>query len=541
MCETRNIERSQIANVCKELRDKEKFNFLMDICGVDHLSYGANGTGWQASASAALKRSDRFDVVYHLYSFETGKRLRLKVKVPEDDPVVPSVTGIWKTANWFERECFDMFGIRFSGHPNLKRILLFDSFEGHPLRKDYPIDKRQNIPTPADLSTDDNAYWLNLGPSHPVTHGTLRVMLKLDGETITDAIPEIGYLHRCFEKESEDHTYNQVIPYTDRLNYCSAMMNNVGYCMAVEKLMGLKIPERAIFIRVLISELSRIIDHLVAIGTNIVDMGALTNYWYTFNVREEIYDWIERFCGYRLTTNSTRLGGVPRDIPEDTCEYIPYTLKKLDGAIKDVTGLLVKNRIFLDRTRGIGRISAEDAISYGWTGPCLRASGVAYDVRKAHPYYHYDEFDFDVPIASNGDTYDRIMVRFEEMRQSARIIEQVLKKMPGGDIMVSDPNVSLPKKAEVYGTIEGLMKQFKLIMHGVQPPAGEVYSFTEAANGELGFYIVSDGGKKPYRIKVRPPCFAIYQAFPDLIKGHMIADAVATLGSLNVIAGELDR
>jgi len=332
-----------------------------------------------------------------------------------------------------------------------------------------------------------------------------------------------------------------VIPYTDRLNYCSPLMNNVGYARAVEELLGIDIPERAKYIRVLVSEVSRIMDHLVAIGTNVVDMGGLTNYWYTFNVREWFYDWIEELCGARLTTNYTRIGGVARDLPVNTKKYIPTVLKKLDRAVMDVTGLLVKNRIFLDRTRGIGAISAEDAVNWGFTGPCLRAAGVPYDVRKAFPYYHYDEFDWDVPIGENGDTYDRIMVRFEEVRQSKRIIEGVLKKMPDGPIIIDKHDVALPPKAETYGNIEGLMDHFKLIMHGMDVPAGEVYSFTEGANGELGFYIVSKGGPKPYRVKVRPPCFAIYQAYPELIKGHMIADAVAILGGLNVIAGELDR
>jgi NADH-quinone oxidoreductase subunit C/D len=524
--ETIFVDRKEILEKALFLRDKEKFDFMMDLCGVDYLG----------------SERDRFEVVYHLFSSANNKRLRLKVKVPENNPEVQSISSVWKTANWFERECFDLFGIKFLGHPNLKRILLYEEFAGHPLRKDYPIDRRQSIPTPIDLrSNNETGFWINFGPSHPATHGTFRLMLKLDGENIEDAIPEIGYLHRCFEKEAEDHTYTQVIPYTDRLNYCSSLMNNVGYSMAVEKLVGIDIPERAKYIRVLISELSRIIDHLIAIGTNVVDMGGLTNYWYTFNVRELIYDWIEKICGARLTANYTRIGGVMRDIPADTFKYIPWVLKKLDRAVRDVTGLLVKNRIFLDRTRLIGAISAEDAISYGYTGPCLRAAGVAYDVRKAFPYYHYDEFDWDVPVGANGDTYDRIMVRFEEMRQSARIINQVLKKMPEGPIMTDDYKVALPSKASVYSTIEGLMNHFKLIMHGMTPPEGEVYSFTEAANGELGFYIVSDGGPKPYRIKVRPPCFAIYQAYPDLIKGHMIADAVAIMGSLNVIAGELDR
>jgi len=386
----------------------------------------------------------------------------------------------------------------------------------------------------------DHLY-LNLGPSHPAMHGCFRVLLKLDGEQIIDAIQEIGYLHRCFEKEAENHTYTQVIPYTDRLNYVSPLMNNVGYCMAVEKLMGIDIPPRAKWIRMLISEVSRITDHLVCVGANLVDVGALTNFLYLFNAREFFTDWIEKLCGARLTTSYTRIGGVMCDCPANTNSELIECLKKLKSAIKDVEGLTKSNRILIDRTRNIGSISKEDALSYGFTGPCLRATGIDYDVRKAHPYYYYADLKWDIPLGLNGDTYDRIFVRIEEMKQSALIIEQILKNMEPGAFMANDAKITIPPKHEVYSTIEGMINHFKLVMDGIKPPAGEVYSYTEAANGELGFYIVSDGSEKPYRIKVRPPCFAIYQAFPELIKGHMIADAVAIMGSLNIIAGELDR
>lgn len=392
-----------------------------------------------------------------------------------------------------------------------------------------------------DLSLHTHKMHLNLGPSHPTMHGTLRVMLTLDGETIVDARPEIGYLHRCFEKEAEDHTYTQIIPYTDRLNYVSAMMNNVGYAMAVEKLIGITIPERSQHLRVIVAELSRIMDHLVCIGTNLVDLGALTNFWYYYNVRERITDWVEKLCGARLTNSYVRIGGVMRDLPEGSDAEIRNCLKELRKAIKDVTGLLKKNRIFLDRTRDVGCISQADAIDWGFTGPCLRATGADYDIRKAAPYYGYDQLDWDVPVGVKGDNYDRLFVRFEEMLQSSRIIEQVLEKIQDGPIMVEDRQVALPEKHEVYNSIEGLIRHFELIMFGIRIQPGEIYSYSEAANGELGFYIVSDGSGKPYRIKVRPPCFAIYQAFPQIIKGQMIADAIAILGTLNVVAGELDR
>lgn len=382
---------------------------------------------------------------------------------------------------------------------------------------------------------------LNLGPSHPAFHGALRTQVRLDGETIVGAASEIGYLHRCFEKHSEHSSYQQVIPYTDRLNYVSALMNNVGYCKAVEDLMEVELPERAIYIRVLICELSRVIDHLVAVGTNIVDIGALTNFWYAFNVREKVYTLLEKITGARLTYSYTRIGGLSRDLYKGFMDDLKAVLKEVEKAVADITGLVANNRIFVDRTRDIGIVTKEQALDWGFTGPCLRASGVEHDVRKIEPYYFYETFDFDIPIGQNGDTYDRIMVRIEEIHQSIRIIHQCMARMPKGPIMTSDRRVKLPTKEEVYDSIEGLMHHFKIVMHGILPPKGEIYSRTEAANGELGFFIISDGSMNPYRIKVRPPCLYLYAAYDHIIKGHMIADAIAILGSLNIVAGESDR
>ncbi|MCB0405004.1 MAG: NADH dehydrogenase (quinone) subunit D [Bdellovibrionales bacterium] len=382
---------------------------------------------------------------------------------------------------------------------------------------------------------------LNLGPSHPATHGTLRVFVELDGEIIRNMKLEIGYLHRCFEKMSETHTWNQVIPYTDRLNYVSAMMNNVGYVMAVEKLLGIEVPKRTQRIRVIMCELSRIIDHLVAIGTNAVDVGALTCFWYFFRERENIYDLFEAVCGARLTTSFTRVGGLYKDLPEGWTQWCRKVLANLPRSLDDVEGLLTTNRIWIDRTRGVAPISKQDALDYGFTGPCLRACGVGYDVRKAHPYYDYDKFDWSLITEEEGDTYARYLVRLGEMRESMKIVEQALDDLPDGPVNVDDWSIALPPKDQVYGSIEGLMAHFKLIMHGIKPPAGEVYSYTEAANGELGFFVVSDGTGRPFRVRVRPPCFAIYQAFPQMCQGQTISDAIAALGSLNIVAGELDR
>ena len=384
---------------------------------------------------------------------------------------------------------------------------------------------------------------LNIGPSHPATHATLRLIAELDGETILKLTPEFGYLHRCFEKESENATWTQVIPYTDRLNYVSSLMNNVGYAMAVEKLCGIEITERCRYIRVLICELSRIIDHMVCIGTNMVDIGALTNFWYFWKPREEVYrHLIEPLTGIRLTTAYTRIGGLMWDLPDGWVEKCRDICRNvIVPAIADVNALLTKNRIFIERTMGVGAITPKEAIARGFTGPCLRAAGVPLDLRKDETYLVYDRFDFDVPIGEQGDTCDRYMVRMEEMRQSLRIIEQALDQLPEGPVNVDDPRFILPAKKNVYESIEGLMNHFKHVMDGVQVPAGEVYSATEAANGELGYYIVSKGGGGPYKIKVRPPCFPLFQGMPHLCEGGMIADLIAVLGSINIIAGELDR
>lgn len=382
---------------------------------------------------------------------------------------------------------------------------------------------------------------LNLGPSHPATHGTLRVFVELEGEIIRNMKLEIGYLHRCFEKMAETHTWNQVIPFTDRLNYVSAMMNNVGYVMSVEKLLGIEVTKRCQRIRVILCEFSRIIDHLVCIGANAVDLGALTCFWYFFRERENVYDLFEALCGARLTTSVTRVGGMYQDLPEGWLEWCRKVVNHMPRTLDEVDTLLTNNRIWIDRTKGVGPISKENALEYGFTGPCLRATGIAYDIRKAMPYYDYDKFSWNVVTQTEGDTYSRYLVRMGEMRESLKIIQQALDDMPGGSVNVDDWAICLPPKDQVYNSIEGLMAHFKLIMHGIRPPVGEVYSCTEAANGELGFYVGSDNQGRPYRVRVRPPCFAIYQAFPEMCIGQTVSDAVATLGSLNIVAGELDR
>ncbi|GAB4172785.1 MAG: NADH dehydrogenase (quinone) subunit D [Calditrichia bacterium] len=384
---------------------------------------------------------------------------------------------------------------------------------------------------------------LSFGPQHPATHGTLRIVLELDGEIIKKATPHIGYLHSGFEKLGEHKNYNQWIPLSDRMNYLSAINNNIGFAQAVEKLIGVDIPERAKYLRVIMAELSRISDHMVWLGTHALDIGAFTAFLYTFEIREELYNIFEHASGARLTNSYTRIGGLMRDVPDDFEDQIKRFIKTFHRLFDETDRLLTKNRIWVDRTTGIGYLSKEDAISYGVTGPVLRGSGVQYDVRKNFPYLVYDQFDFDVPYATEGDVYARYLVRMEECRQSIRIIEQAMKKLPGGPVRIENHKLILPDKTEVYSTIESLIHHFKITMrgHGFDIPEGEIYDATEAPNGELGFYIVSDGSNTAYRLRVRPPSFVNYSCFGEIVQGNMVSDVVAVLGSLNIIAGELDR
>ncbi|HKP87879.1 MAG TPA: NADH dehydrogenase (quinone) subunit D, partial [Blastocatellia bacterium] len=360
-------------------------------------------------------------------------------------------------------------------------------------------------------------------------------------ENIVESDVEIGYLHRCFEKMSETHQWNQVIPYTDRLNYVSSFLNNVGYACAVEKLLGIEVPKRVAYIRVILGELSRIMDHMVCIGTNLVDLGAITNFWYAFEPREEIYDLLEMTAGVRMMVSYVRVGGLSADLPTDFIPRCREVLKRMPQYINDLHKLNTNNPIFKQRAKGVTAITAKEAIDWGMTGPMLRAAGVPYDIRQNHPYSSYDDFDFEVPIGNTGDLYDRYLVRMEEMRQSLRIVEQALENLPEGPYQVDDRRITLPPKLGVYTNIEDLMNHFKLQMHGIQVPPGEVYGYTEAGNGELGFYIVSDGSMRPWRVHCRGTCFPIFSAFPKMIEGGLMADAIAALGSLNIVAGELDR
>jgi len=402
---------------------------------------------------------------------------------------------------------------------------------------------------PLDLEVDDSSLelpsdpmQLMMGPSHPAMHGTVRIVLDLSGETVLKADVQIGYLHRGFEKSCERGTWNQVFPYVDRCNYSSPMLNNVGYALAVEKLCGLTVPERCQYYRVIMGELARIADHLVCNAAMAMELGAFTPFLWWTRAREMIYDIFEEETGARVTHSFARIGGMAQPPNKYFKDAVRAALPKVLAANAEGVSLLQNNRIFMDRTMGVSPISAADAIALSWTGPCLRSAGVAYDVRKASPYLVYDRFDFDVPVGTTGDNYDRFMVRVEEITQSARIIQQALDQMPDdGPVNVDDPRFVFPDKDDVYNTIEATIRHFKIVMEGVPVPKGEAYGYTEAANGELGFYIVSDGSGTPYRVRIRPPSFAIVGGLSKLITGQMIPDIIPTFGSLNMIGGECDH
>jgi NADH-quinone oxidoreductase subunit D len=432
---------------------------------------------------------------------------------------------------------------------------------------------------------------INIGPSHPAMHGVIRLITELEGETVLHVEAEIGYLHRAFEKSCENSSWTQAIPYTDRLNYVSPLINNFGYCAAVEKLLELQTTERCQYIRVIMSEISRITDHLTCIAASAMELGAMTAFLYLMKAREYLYDIIEETTGARLTISYGRIGGVKGDLPDGWREKLESALVKTEREIGEVDKLLTRNRIFVDRTKDLGILTKENALSYAITGPLARSAGIHYDVRKAFPYFVYDRVDFEIPLGERGDNYDRYLVRMEEMRQSIRIIRQCMRDIPEGPVqvdpygktlssfemvdeaklghtsglvhavamveptlggserpaydrvMAKDKGVVLPNKGDTYGNIEGLMNHFKLIMdtHGIRPPQGDTYFAVEGANGELGFYVVSDGTDRPYRVRVRPPCFFGMAGLHTMLEGYMVADIVSTFGSINMIAGELDR
>jgi NADH-quinone oxidoreductase subunit C/D len=538
------VPAAAIVEVCTRLRDDPALAFTenMDVIGIDYQGHASAGDG------------PRFAVVYLLLSIKHNWRVRVRAFCTDDDfPAIDSVIGVWPSVDWFEREAFDLYGFDFPGHPNLHRLLCHDAFVGHPLRKDYAPGQRwffaeEDLRMPEwSKETEVRAghfetQTISIGPSHPATHGIIHLVARLDGERIVRAETMIGYLHRCFEKMAEKHHWNQIIPYTDRLNYVSAMINGVGYVRTVEKMLGIEVPDRGRLARTILSEFSRIMDHCVCIGANLVDIGALTTFVYLYQNRENIYDLLEACCGARLTVSYVRVGGLAVDVPDDFVARSRALLESIPKLLDDIEKLVNNNRIVRSRLSGTGLVTKEQAIAWGMTGPMLRASGVPYDVRRSRPYDFYDRFDWEVPISNDGDNFARYLVRLEEMRQSLKIIRQALDIFPSSGAVNSDDwRVVLPPKDAVYHDMESLIYHFKLTMEGIRAPAGERYEWIEGGNGELGFYAVSDGRGGPYRLKVRPPCFPNLAAFEHIVVGGTISDAVATLGTLNVIAGELDR
>jgi len=532
---------------------EQPYAMLYDLTGIDE----------RARVNRNGQPPSDVTVVYHLLSFERNQFTRLKVALRGDEPSLPSITPIWPAANWYEREVWDMLGVRFDGHPHLERLLMPKTWVGHPLRKDHPARATEMGPfrMPEEKeereqealrfqpeawgmkrSRDGSDFiFLNVGPQHPGTHGVLRIVLQLDGEEIVDAVPEIGFHHRGAEKMGERQSWHTYIPYTDRVDYLGGVMNNFAYLTAVEKLAGIEVPPRAQVIRIMLAELFRIISHLVWYGTFAQDLGQMSPVFYTFNDRERAFAIIEAICGARMHPNWFRIGGVAQDLPKawdamirDFISYFPPRLREYDREV-------LANRIFRARTVGVGACTTQEAIEWGLTGPNLRATGFEWDFRKKQPYSGYESFEFEIPTARTGDCYDRALVRVEEMRQSLRIIQQCVDNMPEGPYKSLDPLASPPLKERTMHDIETLITHFLSVSWGPVIPPGEALGAIEATKGNNGYYLVSDGGTNSYRTRIRTPSFPHIQMLPLLCRGRMIPDLLAVLGSLDYVLADIDR
>ncbi|MFT5013954.1 MAG: NADH-quinone oxidoreductase subunit C/D [Dinoroseobacter sp.] len=545
------IGREHLADILTYL--KPQFEMLFDLCGVDERV---------RKHREGLPPSD-FTVVYHLMSFKYRCDIRLKIALEENDASVPTVLGIYPNANWYEREAWDMFGIQFSGHPNLFRILLPPTWEGHALRKDHPAratemgpfemsdarqDKEQEALRfrPEDWGMkrrdkDTEFMFLNLGPNHPSVHGVFRIVLQLDGELIVDAVPEIGYHHRGAEKMGERQTWHTYIPYTDRIDYLGGVMNNLPYVMSVEKLAGITVPDRAKVIRIMMAEMFRISSHLVFYGTFAQDVGQMSPVFYMFSDRERLFRIVEAVTGGRMHPAWFRIGGVAQDLPNGWYEMFDEFLKWMPKRLDHFEKMAMQNSILKQRTQQIGIYSTEEALDWGITGPGLRATGMDFDFRRDRPYGGYDQFDFEVPVYHNGDCYDRAMVRVDEIRQSLRIIRQCAENMPEGPYKATHPATTPPPKERTMLDIETLIHHFVNVSWGPVIPPGECSVTIEATKGLNAYYLTSDGGTNSYRTRIRTPSFPHLQQIPLISRGLMIPDLIAIIASIDFVMADVDR
>jgi NADH-quinone oxidoreductase subunit C/D len=529
------------------------FKTLYDLTAIDER--------WRSHRES--QPASDFSVVYHLLSYERNADIRIKVPLNGEFPSLPSITGIWSTADWYEREVWDMFGITFDGHPHLRRILLPATWQGHPLRKEHPARATEmgpfQLPVEKQLreeealrfdphafgltgrGQDTDLMFLNLGPQHPGTHGVLRIALQLDGEEIVQAVPEIGFHHRGAEKMAERQTWHTYIPYTDRIDYLGGVMNNLPYVLAVEKLAGIQVPDRVKVIRVMLVELFRIASHLVWYGTYVQDIGAMSPVFYMFNDRERIFDIVTAITGGRMHPSWFRIGGVAQDLPQGWEKLVADFLRPMPARLKSYDKAMMGNSILKARTQGIGRMTLDEAIDWGVTGPNLRACGLAWDFRKKRPYSGYEQFEFEIPTAQGGDCFDRSLVRIEEIRQSLRIVEQCLRNMPAGPYKADHPLTTPPRKERTLHDIETLINHFLGVTWGPVLPPGEATVGIEAAKGNTSYYLTSDGGIHSYRTRIRTPSFAHMQIIPDLCRGLMVPDLLAIIGNIDYVMADVDR